>query len=160
MKQARDGLDKAHLIEQTNVRSFTNMRASLMNCQVSMVDYLVLGDQPHLKAHECTRCAARFFDRRNACASCGSMEFKDVPLPAEGEVKTFTIVHFAAPGVPVPFVAALVDCGGTSVRTNLVNIDPDPAVVKTGMKVRLVTQSIGTDSTGVEAMRYAFEPAI
>ena len=130
-----------------------------MPSQISMVDYLELGDEPHLNAHECTSCGARYFDRRNACASCGQREFHDVALPTSGELKTFTIVHFAAPGVPTPFVAALVDCGGTSVRTNLVNIEADPAVIKLGMKVRLTTLPIGTDSNGVEAVRYAFEPA-
>ena len=44
--------------------------------QIPLVDYLVLGDNPHLVAHECTGCGARFFDRRNACASCGNTEFK------------------------------------------------------------------------------------
>ena len=36
--------------------------------QIPLVDYLVLGDEPHLVANECTSCGARFFDRRNACA--------------------------------------------------------------------------------------------
>ena len=43
--------------------------------QIPLVDYLVLGDQPHLVAQECDHCGARFFDRRNACASCGRREF-------------------------------------------------------------------------------------
>ena len=43
--------------------------------QVPLVDYLVLGDEPHLQANECTACGARFFDRRNACASCGKTDF-------------------------------------------------------------------------------------
>ena len=50
----------------------------------------------------------------------------------EGEVRTFTIVSFAAPGIPVPFVAAVVDCEGTSVRANLINVTPDPEHVSTG----------------------------
>ena len=29
-------------------------------------------------------------------------------------VTAFTIVGFAAPGIEVPFVAAILDCGGTS----------------------------------------------
>ena len=61
------------------------------------------------------RLGARFFDRRNACAACGKTEFHPVDIPTEGEVQAFTIVSFAAPGVPVPYVAALVDCEGTSV---------------------------------------------
>ena len=40
---------------------------------------------------------------------------------------------FAAPGVPVPFVAGVVDCEGTSVRANIINCPPDPDHVKLGM---------------------------
>jgi len=129
-----------------------------MTNQIPLVDYLVLGDEPHLVAHECTSCGARFFDRRNACASCFGTEFRDVPIGTHGEVRSFTIVTFAAPGVPVPFVAAVIDCDGTSVRGNLINVDPDPEHVALGMKVRLATYSLGTDDNGVEAIGYGFEP--
>jgi uncharacterized OB-fold protein len=127
--------------------------------QVPLVDYLVLGDHPHLVANQCTACGARFFDRRNACAGCFGTEFTKVDIATEGEVRSFTIVTFAAPGVPVPFVAAVVDCGGTSVRANIINTDPDPQHVKLGMKVRLATYSLGTDDNGTEAIGFGFEPA-
>ncbi|HTH04448.1 MAG TPA: OB-fold domain-containing protein, partial [Ilumatobacteraceae bacterium] len=108
-----------------------------MPAQIPLVDYLVLDDAPHLQANECTNCGARFFDRRNACAACFGTDFRKVDVPSDGEVRAFTIVTFAAPGVPVPFVAAVVDCHGTSVRGNLINVEPDPEHVKLGMKVRL-----------------------
>ncbi len=130
----------------------------MMPKQVPLVDYLALGDDPHLVANECTSCAARFFDRRNACASCGGTGFKKADISTTGEVKAFTIVAFAAPGVPVPYVAALVDCGGTSVRANLINVEPDPEHVTLGMKVRLATEVIGTDEEGTEAIGFGFEP--
>jgi uncharacterized OB-fold protein len=129
-----------------------------MTKQIPLVDYLVLGDDPHLIAHECTACGARFFDRRNACAACGRTEFRTVDVPTTGEVRAFTIVAFAAPGIPVPYVAALVDCEGTSVRANLINVEPDPEHVTVGMKVRLATQPIGTDDDGTEAVGFGFEP--
>ena len=69
-----------------------------MGVQVPLVDYLVLGDQPHLVAHECTGCGARFFDRRNACASCFATEFAEAPVANEGELKAFTIVARGAGG--------------------------------------------------------------
>jgi uncharacterized protein len=125
---------------------------------VPLVDYLVLDGEPHLVAHECTSCGARFFDRRNACASCGGLQFELVDIPTEGELTAFTIVAFAAPGVPVPFIAAVIDCGGTSVRANIVNIEPDPERVRLGMKVKLTTFPIGTDGQGVEAIGFGFEP--
>jgi len=126
--------------------------------QLPIVDYLVLGDDPHLEAQECTSCGARFFDRRNACASCFGTDFKTVPIGTTGELRSFTIVTFAAPGVPVPFVAGVVDCGGTSVRGNIINVEPDPQHVKLGMKVKLATFSLGTDDKGVEAVGFGFEP--
>lgn len=126
--------------------------------QIPLVDYLVLGGDPHLVANECTSCRARFFDRRNGCASCGRTEFAKVDVPTTGEVQAFTIVSFAAPGVPVPYVAALVDCEGTSVRANLINVDPDPEHVTLGMSVKLATQVIGTDESGTEAIGFGFEP--
>ena len=130
-----------------------------MASQIPLVDYLVLGDDPHLVAHECTSCGARYFDRRNACAGCSGTEFTQVVVPDEGVVKAFSIVTFAAPGVPVPFVSAIVDCGGTSVRGNVINCEPSPEVVHLGMPVRLATYVLGTDDNGVEAIGFGFEPA-
>jgi uncharacterized OB-fold protein len=127
--------------------------------QIPLVDYLSLGDRPHLVANECAACGARFFDRRNACAACFETEFKKVAVSTDGTVRAFTIVTFAAPGVPVPFVAAVVDCGGTSVRANLINVDATPEKVTLGMKVRLATYSLGTDDNGDEAIGFGFEPA-
>ena len=130
-----------------------------MSEQVPLVDYLVLGDQPHLRAHECTACGARIFDRPNACASRIGTQVRDVGGGTEGVVNTFTIVALAAPGIPVPFVSAVVDCDGTAVRGNLINVPPDPEHVSTGMKVRLATYSLGTDDNGVEAVGFGFEPS-
>ena len=127
--------------------------------QVPMVDYLVLGDDPHLVANECEACGARFFDRRNACAACGKAEgFRRVEVDREGELQSYTIVAFAAPGIDVPFVAGIVDCGGTTVRGNVVGTAPDPDHVRLGMKVRLATFPIGTDGEGTEAVGFGFEP--
>jgi uncharacterized OB-fold protein len=123
-----------------------------------LVSYLILGDQPHLEAEECDACGARFFGRRNACAHCSGTAFHTVAVPTEGEVRAFTIVSLAAPGIPVPFVASVVDCGGTSVRANLINVEPDPEHLSTGMKVRLATYSLGTDDSGTEAVGFGFEP--
>jgi uncharacterized OB-fold protein len=125
---------------------------------IPLVDYLVLGDSPHLVAHECTACGARYFDRRNACANCSGTDFRAVDVPTTGELRAFTIVTFAAPGVPTPFVAGVVDCDGTSVRGNVINVDPTPEHVKLGMKVKLATYPVGTDTNGVEAIGFGFEP--
>ncbi len=130
-----------------------------MTSQVPLVDYLALGEHPHLVAQECRSCGARYFDRRNGCAHCGGSTFGSADIATDGEVRSFTIVTFAAPGVQVPFVSAIVDCDGTSVRANLINVEPSPDHVTLGMKVRLATYSLGIDDNGTEAIGFGFEPA-
>jgi uncharacterized OB-fold protein len=127
---------------------------------ISLVDYLTVDERgtPTLFASECTACGARYFDRRNACASCFGVDFRPAAVARDGVLRTFTIVHFAAEGVAVPFVAGVVDCDGTSVRGNVVNTPPDPEHVRVGMKLQLVTVPMGADESGAEAIGYGFEP--
>lgn len=126
--------------------------------QIPIVDYLELEPSPHLRAHECTACQARFFGRRNACASCGALEFVDVGIDPQGVLTAFTIVSFAAPGIEVPFVAAVIDCDGTTVQANLRNVTPDPEHVHLGQELQLTTYSLGEDANQVEGIGFGFEP--
>ena len=127
---------------------------------VGVVDYLVLGDEPHLQANECAACGALFFDRRNACARCGKTEFRRRALAATGVVRSFTVVQRAAPGVPVPYVSSVVELdGGGVVKANLVEIEPDPSAIELGMKVQMTTFPCGTDDEGTQAVAFGFRPA-
>ncbi|RNL63383.1 hypothetical protein EFK50_14220 [Nocardioides marmoriginsengisoli] len=125
---------------------------------IPYVNYLELGPPARLVANECTNCGARFVDRRNACAACSATEFRRSPLPDVGELVSFTVVHVAAPGLEVPYVAAVVDCGGTWVRTNLVDAGFDPTQIELRAPVRLVTFPVGTDDQGTTAIGFGFAP--
>ena len=128
--------------------------------QVPYVGYLSLGDNPHLIASECSSCGALYFDRRNACANCGGSDFGTRRLASDGVLRAFTIVHRATAGVQVPYVSGIVDLdGGGVVKANIVGIDPEPGNVALGMRVRLTTFPIGTDSEGTEAVSFGFQPA-
>jgi uncharacterized OB-fold protein len=125
-----------------------------------MVEYLVLEPEPHLRATVCDDCGAQYFDRRNACASCGGRSFHPQDLGTTGTVRSFSIISRAAPGVPAPFVSAVVDLdGGGRVKANLVGVDPTPDAVHLGMKVALTTFVAGTDDRGTEAVGFGFSPA-
>lgn len=124
-----------------------------------LVNYLALEPEPHLVAQQCVACDAPFFDRRVACARCFGQDFRAADVATEGEVVSFTIVAFAAPGVQVPYVAALIDCDGVRVAGNIVDTPPDPEHVQLGMKVRLTTYSLGFDEQGTEAVGFGFAPA-
>jgi uncharacterized OB-fold protein len=129
-----------------------------MTQQLPYVSYLQLGDDPHLVAQECSSCGALFLDRRTACASCGGLDFS--ALAGDGTLRAFTIVHRATPDVKVPYVSAIVDLdGGGVVKANLVGVEPDPGQVQLGMRVRLTTFGVGTDSEGVEAVGFGYQPA-
>lgn len=126
---------------------------------VPIVDYLVLTDSPYLEANECSECSARFFDRRNACAACGGTSFTRTAISNQAVLTSFSIVHRAAPSVPVPFVSAIVKTDdGTSVRSNVVGLD-DPMDAELGMKLVLTTYSCGVDDDGTECIAFGYEPA-
>ena len=126
---------------------------------VPIVDYLVLTDSPYLEANQCSECSARFFDRRNACAACGGTSFTRTAISNQAVLTSFSIVHRAAPSVPVPFVSAIVKTDdGTSVRSNVVGLD-DPMDAELGMKLVLTTYSCGVDDDGTECIAFGYEPA-
>jgi uncharacterized OB-fold protein len=128
--------------------------------QIPLVDYLVLdGDGPRLRTFVCRGCGARFFDRRNACSRCFGDEFDTALLADRGRLRSFTIVHRAAPGVPTPYISVVVDLdGGGVVKANLREVPPDPAGIELGMPVRLATWIAGTDDDGTEAVAFGFVP--
>jgi len=131
-----------------------------MGSQVPIVDYLVIDDgAPYLNANACEECGALYLDRRNACAKCGKTAFGKKRLADSGTLKAFTIVHRAAPSVPVPYVSAVVHLdGGGAVHTNIVNVEPDPEHVQLNMPVRMTTYVAGVDNEGTEAVAFGFEP--
>jgi len=128
--------------------------------QIPIVDYLVLDDgDPHLVANESVDSGALYFDRRNADAKSGTTGFKQRTLERTGTLRSFSIIHRAAKGVPVPYVSAIVDLdGGGTVKGNVVNTEPDPDHVTLGMRVRLTTYPTGTDDDGTECIAFGFEP--
>ena len=129
-----------------------------MTQTVPAVDYLVLGDDPHLVAHECSSCGALYFDRRNACAKCSATEFGRKQLSNEGVVRAFTIVHRAAKGLPAPYTSVVVELDeGGVVKANLVGVT-DPEGVQPEMKVRLTTFPAGEDDDGTVAVAFGYEP--
>lgn len=126
-----------------------------MAAQIPAVDYLVLGDRPHLQAWRCDTCSAAYFDRRNACARCFQTSFSRSPLATEGVVRAFTRVER---GAKEPFTSVVVDLGdGAHVKANLRGVD-DPAKITPDFKVRMYTFVAGVDDDGVEAVAFAFEP--
>lgn len=127
-----------------------------MTQTIPVVDYLVLGDEPHLVAHACQSCGALYFDRRNACARCSATSFSLQRLSNEGTVRAYTVVQRGAKSGP--YTSAVVELsGGGIVKANLVGVT-DPLRIQPEMKVRLVTFDAGTDDDGTIAVAFGYEP--
>jgi uncharacterized OB-fold protein len=131
-----------------------------------MVPYLHLEDEGksgYLTGSKCKSCGAVYVGDRMACAKCLAVgEFEDVKFSGKGTLHTFSIVYQTAPGIPVPFVAAVVDLDeGTAVRANIEGIEPEPEkiVALLGKPVEMFTGKVRQDREGNDIIAYKFRPA-
>ena len=126
-----------------------------------IVPFLALGDRPHLMGLRCRTCGATYLKSgRVACSKCGeAANLEDVKLSDRGTLWVYSIVHQSAPGIPVPYVAAIVDLPDkVSVRCTVIDVEPDPAKLSYGMPLRMVTKKVRTDKEGRDVIAFFFRP--
>ena len=126
-----------------------------------IVPFLRLGDQPHLVAKKCETCGAVYLGSRVACSRCFTPgPFNEIRLSNRGSLWVYSIVYQSAPGIPTPYVAAIVDLPeGASVRCTLVDIAPDPRQLAFGMPVEMVTKKVREDKDGNDVIAFFYRPA-
>jgi Predicted nucleic-acid-binding protein containing a Zn-ribbon len=86
------------------------------------------GEKPYLVGYRCRQCGATYIAAgRVGCSKCTATEPPtEIKLSNHGSLYVYSIVHQSVPGVPVPYVAAIVDLpDGVSVRCNIVDVEPD-----------------------------------
>lgn len=120
---------------------------------IAAVPYVVIdrdGDH-HLVGSRCTQCGATFIGRRVACAACGANDSIDhIRLADTGRVRTCAIINRSYPGVPVPFIAAVVEIdGGGVVRGTWHGSIPSDPVAEVGRPVQICIEDSGQrDASG------------
>ena len=129
-----------------------------------IVPFLRLGQgeqPPHLVAKKCGGCGALYLGTRVACSKCmAAGPFEEVKLSDRGQLWVYSIVHQSAPGIPTPYVAAIVDLPeGISVRCTLVDVEPDPQKLPFGMPVQMLTRKVREDKDGNDVIAFFFRPA-
>jgi uncharacterized protein len=119
------------------------------------------GDQPHLVAKQCAGCGAVYLGTRVACSKCFAPgPFTEIRLSNRGTLWVYSIVHQSAPGIPTPYVAAIVDLPeGASVRCTLVDVEPDPRQLAFGMPVEMITKKVREDKDGNDVIAFFYRPA-
>ncbi len=119
--------------------------------------------KPYLAGAKCGACGEVYVsDGRVACAKCGARGgFESVKLAETGKLYNYTIVHRNFPGVPVPFVSAIVDLdGGGTLKGNLLDVNPVPDAIKFDMPVKVEFRDAGRkDKEGNSYLAYFFVPA-
>jgi uncharacterized OB-fold protein len=127
-----------------------------------LVDYLVLPEngEPYLQGSTCPNCGQNYVGARRFCSKCNyGGEFKEIKLSDQGELHVWTIIHQSAPGIPVPYIAGIIDLPeGVSVRSNIEGIEPKPENLSFGMKVKMYTEQTGSDREGNAIIAYKFKP--
>ena len=138
---------------------------TLTKSERPIVPFLRLPEKPGEKAYlmgsRCKQCGAVYLGSRMACSRCFSTEpMEEIHLSDKGELHVFSIVHQSGPGIPVPYIAAIVDLPeGVSVRCNIEGVEPDPRNLKFGMPVEMFTEKVHTDREGNEIIAFKFRPA-
>lgn len=132
-----------------------------------IVPFLVLpekeGEKPYLAGCKCKACGAAYLGKRWACGRCSAVEnFEEIRFSDHGELHTFSVCYQTAPGIAVPFVAAIVNLPeGTSVRCNIEGVEPEPEKVLPllGKRVEMFTEKVRTDREGNDIIAFKFRPA-
>jgi uncharacterized protein len=146
------------MAEQQTAQAETGPRAIL--------PILKLQPKPHLIGSKCASCGAIFLDvKRAACSKCGATgNLQQIQLSDKGKVWVFSVIHQSFPGIKTPYVTAVVDLPeGVSVKSNLVEVDPDDLEKNPqkgfGLPVELVVNQVATDRQGNPVMAFQFRPS-
>jgi uncharacterized OB-fold protein len=117
---------------------------------------------PYLAGSKCGKCGEVVVGTRDVCGKCGNRKsLEHIKLANTGKLYNYTVVHRNFPGVPVPFISAIVDLdGGGTLKGNLLEVEPDPAKIKFDMPVKVVFRDAGRkDKEGNSYLAYFFVPA-
>lgn len=100
---------------------------------------------------KCDDCGKAHFYPRIVCPHCHSRNISWIQASGKGKLFSFQIAHRSlnpAFKVKLPCVLAMIELEeGPRIMSNLINIDPDPDVVKCDMPVEIVFEKQTDDIT-------------
>ena len=100
---------------------------------------------------KCDDCGKPFFYPRVLCPNCHSRNISWMQASGRGKLYSFQIAHRSlnrAFKVELPCVMAMIELEeGPRMMSNLINIEPDPSVVKCDMRVEVVFEKQNDDIT-------------
>ena len=104
--------------------------------------------QRRLLIQRCTDCGNAYYYPRPFCPACLSSAVEWEQASGKGKLYSFVINHRAAPGFVAPYIIAVVELDeGPRMMSNLVDVEPDPAMVRCEMPVEIVFDEVDEDFT-------------
>jgi uncharacterized protein len=115
-----------------------------------------------LVGETCHSCGTKLFPPRDVCLECEALAYELYTFTGLGEIYSYTTIYDAPEGFEhyAPYVVALVRLEeGPLVTAQLTDVDP--ADIKIGMPVEMVTRKLRTDGPeGMIVYGYKFRPAV
>jgi uncharacterized OB-fold protein len=111
--------------------------------------------RPYLIGSKCKACGYVAFPKKMVCPACltnGSME--DIELSRRGKIDTFSVLHVAPPGFPVPYTVGYVTLP-EGPRVFSILSDSGKAI-DMGDDAELIVGKIREDELGNEVIGYRF----
>ena len=101
-----------------------------------------------LLIQRCEECGLGYYYPRPFCPACLSDRVEWEQASGRGKLYSFVINQRAAPGFVAPYIIAVVELEeGPRMMTNLVDIEPDPELVRCEMPVEIVFDDVDDDFT-------------
>ncbi|MFC4544284.1 Zn-ribbon domain-containing OB-fold protein [Halosolutus amylolyticus] len=92
---------------------------------------------------------------RRVCPDCGATDLEEVPLPATGEIETFTVTHVPTPAFEddAPYATAIANFGPVRITGQVVDVDLE--AIEPGLTVEIEISV--SETTGERVL--SFSPA-
>lgn len=113
-----------------------------------------------LTGGRCPSCGHTCFPAKRVCPSCFNAEQRKVPLGRKGKLHTFARSHMGPSGIEAPFTIGFIDLPeGMKLFSLLTQCEPWDQVLKVGMEMEMVIETIREDEEGNEIVGYKFRPS-
>jgi uncharacterized OB-fold protein len=114
--------------------------------------------KPYLIGSKCKHCGYVAFPKRVVCPACITKDgMGEMELSPFGTIDTFSILHVAPPGFPIPYGVAYVTLPEGPRVFSMMNLPPPGRSIEMGDEVELVVGKISEDERGEEVISYKFQ---
>ena len=113
-----------------------------------------------LTGGRCPACGRIYFPTKQVCPACFAPDQEKVPFSAKGKLHTFARSHMGPSGLPTPYLIGFIELPeGIKLFSLLTQCDPWGQVLKVGMEMEMVIETIRQDEEGNEIVGYKFRPS-